>query len=245
MTYTLQIHTGYRAQTMITATHSNANANANVSPRRESFYKLGLWNVRSCANDVKFKSIHKQLIEGRFRLVVLTETRMPSGSFSATGGWTMYNAGHGPNTPPNGGVGFLVDTNTFNVLSVREHSNRLASITVENDGVTFDIIGGYGPTECSENEVEKEHFYWLLDKTYKERKASCHKVIVMGDFNCRIGMDARAMYEGVVGPFTDQNPETSVNGMRVASFCEQNDLKILNTYYEKKQVLRPTWHHPP
>ncbi|VUZ38559.1 unnamed protein product [Hymenolepis diminuta] len=66
----------------------------------------------------------------------------------------------------------------------------------------------------------------------------------MGDFKCRIGKDARTMYELVVGPSTDQSPETSVNGRRVASFCAINGLKILNTSYEKKMLLRTTWQHP-
>ncbi|VUZ50599.1 unnamed protein product [Hymenolepis diminuta] len=105
-----------------------------------TFLKLGLWNVRSCASEAKFLDIHRQVMEGRFQLVVLTETRMPSGSYKVK--------------------------------------------------------------------------------------------------------DARTMYEGVVGPSTDQSPETSVNGQRVASFCGINGLKILNTYYEKKMVLRATWQHP-
>ncbi|KAM3183579.1 hypothetical protein ACTXT7_010064 [Hymenolepis weldensis] len=114
-----------------------------------TFLKLGLWNVRSCANDVKFRDIHRQLVEGRFRLAVLMETRMPSGSFKVNGDWVMHNAGHDPNYPANEGIGFLVDTKILKVLSVREYSNRLASITVESDGVIIDIIGCYGPTECS------------------------------------------------------------------------------------------------
>ncbi|VUZ57827.1 unnamed protein product [Hymenolepis diminuta] len=108
------------------------------SPRREvTFLKLGLWNVQSCANDVKFKDIYRQRVEGRFRLAALTETRMPSGSFKVDG--------------------------------------------------------------------------------------------------------ARTIYEGVVGQSTDQSPETSVNGQWVADLLAKNGLKILNTYYEKKKVLKLTW----
>ncbi|KAM3186302.1 hypothetical protein ACTXT7_004586 [Hymenolepis weldensis] len=134
------------------------------SPRRVvKFLKLGLWNVRSCVNDVKFKDIHRQLVEGRFRLAVLTETRMPSGSFKVNGDWVMHNAGHDPNYPAYGGVGFLVDTKVLKVLPVREYLNRLASIAVESDSVTIDIIGCYGPTECSDSENKKDTYYWLLD----------------------------------------------------------------------------------
>ncbi|VUZ46636.1 unnamed protein product [Hymenolepis diminuta] len=52
------------------------------------------------------------------------------------------------------------------------------------------------------------------------------------------------MYEGVVGPSTDQSPKTSINGQGAASFCANNGLKMLNTYYEKKKALRSTWQHP-
>ncbi|KAM3184194.1 hypothetical protein ACTXT7_008842 [Hymenolepis weldensis] len=65
----------------------------------------------------------------------------------------------------------------------------------------------------------------------------------MSDFNCRIVMDAHTKYEGVIGPSTDHSPETSVNGQRIATFCANNGLKILNIYYEKKKVLRSMWHH--
>ncbi|KAM3176979.1 hypothetical protein ACTXT7_005454 [Hymenolepis weldensis] len=134
--------------TMISKTYDECG-----SPRRA--------NVRSCTNDVKFKDIHRQLVEGRIRLAVLTETKMPSASYKVNGGWVMHNAGHDPNYPANGGVGFLVDAKVLQVLkvlSVREYSNRLASITVESDGVTIDIIGCYGPTECSNCEIEKDNY---------------------------------------------------------------------------------------
>ncbi|KAM3187347.1 hypothetical protein ACTXT7_002456 [Hymenolepis weldensis] len=121
------------------------------SPRRAvTFLKLGLWNIRSCANDVKFKDIHRQLMEGRFRLAVLTEPRISSGPFKENKGWVMHNAGHDPNYPAKRGIGFLVDTKVLKVLSVRKYSNRLASMIVESDGVTIDIVGCYGPTECSD-----------------------------------------------------------------------------------------------
>lgn len=114
----------------------------------------------------------------------------------------MHNADHDPNYPANGCVGFLVDTQAFKVFSVREYPNKLASITVESDGVTIDIIGCYDPTECSDCENVKDDFYWLLNRVYKERKVICHRVIVMSDFNCRISMDARTKDEGVVDPST-------------------------------------------
>ncbi|KAM3184195.1 hypothetical protein ACTXT7_008843 [Hymenolepis weldensis] len=82
------------------------------------FLKLGLWNVQACADDIKFEDIYRQLKEGRFHLAMLMETGMPSGSFEVEKGWVMHNAGHDPNYPANGGVGFLVDTRVFKVLSV-------------------------------------------------------------------------------------------------------------------------------
>ncbi|VUZ50604.1 unnamed protein product [Hymenolepis diminuta] len=227
-----------------TAIHDKPARECGPPRRAMTFLKLGLWNVRSCASEAKFLDIHRQVMEGRFCLLVLTETRMPSRSYKVCGDWVMHNAGHDPNYPANGGIGFLVDTRVLKVLSVREYSNRLESITVESDGVTIDIIGCYGPTECSDCESEKDDFYCQLDRMYKERKAFCRRVIVMGDFNCRIGKVARTMYEGVVGPSTDQSLETSVNGQQAASFCAINGLKILNTYFEKKMVLRATWQHP-
>ena len=40
------------------------------------FIRIGLWNVRSCAQDIKFREIVSQIQLRRYGLVVLTETKM-------------------------------------------------------------------------------------------------------------------------------------------------------------------------
>ena len=138
--------------------------------------KLGMWNVRCCVNDVKLKAIHYRLKERNFRLSVLTETLMRSGVYELERNWTLYNSGHGLDSPPRGGVGFLVDSATFTVAAFRECSNRLTVLRVECDGVPFSVLGCYGPTNRSVNKTEKGRFYCLLDKVYNEENTNCSRL---------------------------------------------------------------------
>lgn len=63
------------------------------------------------------------------------------------------------------------------------------------------------------------------------------EIIIAGDFNASIG---KKINSTVVGPFGEDN--INDNGERLIDICEQNSLKILNGFFQHKEIHKYTWH---
>ena len=65
------------------------------------------------------------------------------------------------------------------------------------------------------------------------------KVVVMGDHNARVGNNI-VRWEGVIG----KQGESAEKCRRLLSFSAENGFKILNTFYEHKEMHKYTWKCP-
>ncbi|VDP06399.1 unnamed protein product [Soboliphyme baturini] len=63
-------------------------------------------------------------------------------------------------------------------------------------------------------------------------------LILMGDFNAHVGADTekRKYVTGNSGPGDLNN-----NRMKLLRFCANNELSIMNTFFEHRSVLQYTW----
>ena len=64
----------------------------------------------------------------------------------------------------------------------------------------------------------------------------------MGDFNAKLSK-RRHGYEAVLGPF-GSSKEINDNGERMLELCSVNKLKIMNTFFNHKQIHKKTWTSP-
>ena len=100
--------------------------------------------------------------------------------------------------------------------------------------VTF--IQTYAPTEDSEEGV-KDSFYHSLEELIAKLPKGDHPVL-MGDLNARVGRDTES-WRGVIGR---QGEETlNRNGHRLLGLCATNNLVILNTFFQHKEIHKFTW----
>jgi hypothetical protein len=67
------------------------------------------------------------------------------------------------------------------------------------------------------------------------------KIIIMGDFNAKIGKEKHLMK--VAGKYTIHN-ETSANGNLLAQFATRNRLFIKSTSFQHKNIHMGTWKVP-
>ena len=93
----------------------------------------------------------------------------------------------------------------------------------------------YSPTENSANK-EKQHFIADLKEVMRSMNGL---VIVMGDFNARIGRQLK----GVVGSHSLAS-DNSDNGNRLVAFASANDMTITNTMFPHRRIHQETWYPP-
>ena len=92
---------------------------------------------------------------------------------------------------------------------------------------------------------KKDEFYAdlqsLLNNTQKE-----DVVMLLGDFNARVGSGERVgnnpSWNGVRG--CHGVGKMNENREALLTFCALNELVIMNTTFEKKNIHKYTWQHP-
>ena len=100
------------------------------------------------------------------------------------------------------------------------------------------IIQVYAPNENEDN-TEKDLFYEELNTIIKDHKKSRDQLVIMGDFNAKVG-DKRE--QKIIGNFG--LGDKSDNGERLVEFCQRQNLMISNTWFEKRENSRHTWTSP-
>jgi endonuclease/exonuclease/phosphatase family metal-dependent hydrolase len=86
------------------------------------------------------------------------------------------------------------------------------------------------------------------DEFYKALQSSIDKtnkgdiILIMGDFNARVGLEQASSAQSVVGKHTVD--KQNQNGRRLVDFCLFNEFVITNTFFPHKSVHQTTWMHP-
>ena len=102
------------------------------------------------------------------------------------------------------------------------------------------LVQAYAPT-ADYNDKEIEEFYDLLQNV-NDPKPKEDILVVQGDWNAKVGKDACGNWQGICGPFC--NDDTNERGLRLLEFAIFNDLVLANTLGHHKASRRWTWHSP-
>ena len=121
------------------------------------------------------------------------------------------------------GVGFLVHKDIVkSVIGCHPISSRLMTVRLRASPLNIIIIQIYAPT-FSHDDSEVDEFYrefqLLIDQTPKQ-----DILVVQGDWNAKVGEDAKEDWGEVCGPFC--NPETNDRGLKLLDFAIYNKVKI-------------------
>ena len=119
-------------------------------------------------------------------------------------------------------------------------SERLILIQLETIDEPLFILQGYAP-DSTYSEEEIDEFYHLvqeqLDQLPKKRK-----LILLGDFNAKVGNDAHINWAGVAGRYGIGQRNRS--GDKLLQFSGLNVLSIMNTMYKQPKQRLVTWISP-
>ena len=102
----------------------------------------------------------------------------------------------------------------------------------------MNIIQVYAPTSDAELEVI-DKFYEDIEKVVKSSKQFQDCLVIMGDFNGKVG---EIKVNDVVGPFgLGQKNE---QGQRIVECSRNHNLIVANTWFQTKKNNRHTWTAP-
>ena len=116
-------------------------------------------------------------------------------------------------------------------------SDTVLMVKLKGNPFDITIIQVYAPTE-SHSEQEMDMFYEEVDKA-KKQAGSQDIVIVMGDWNAKIG---RGREGRVVGPFGLGGRND--RGNRLYEWCAENEQVIMNTWFKHHSRFLWTWKNP-
>ena len=108
----------------------------------------------------------------------------------------------------------------------------MVSLKMKTD--TLYVFCVYAPKDCKPK-MEKDNFYETLQE-YLDRIPASNSVLILGDLNARIGNDT---VNGVKQRFNEV--VMNENGTIFTQFCPDNELRVNNTFFQKKVQYKITW----
>ena len=207
------------------------------------------WNVRTLLETKRSAGrptaiVSRELARYNIDIAALSETRILGDSIISedAGGYTFFLKGKPLGDKCYHGVGFAIRTKLVICLEGKYPigiNERLMTMCLPLDKFTLSIISAYAPTLAS-SDVSKAEFYDKLSESIKSVPSS-HKLLVMGDFNARVGADYES-WEKVIGRHGVGNENS--NGTLLLSMCSQLELIITNTIFQQANRHKTTWMHP-
>ena len=189
-----------------------------------------------------------------------------SNVWPAADGYTFLHSGRplpesGDATSRNEGVGILLDERAtaawrqggeaWEAVSSRIVVARLKWVSKrqrrskgsrEASDVFVTVICAYAPTARAPPAVKSRFSSELQDTLDKVPQNDV--LVVLGDFNARVGVlkPDEEEWGGIVGKHgLDERNEA---GEEFMQFCALNQLKVMNTWFQKKSIYYGTWMHP-
>ena len=174
----------------------------------------------------------------------LSEVRLADeGNFQEVGdGYTLFWPGKPSTDRRLSGVGFMVRNSTACKLET--------SPTCNSDGIIFMLLplksnqhlthfSCYAPTPMADTAV-KNRFYSHL-RRYLNNTSANDNILVLGDFNARVGRDSVALKGARDGHGVGNCND---NGCVLLEFGNEFQLAITNTIFQQKDRLKTTGMHP-
>ena len=208
----------------VTACNSNRNK-----------IKVGTWNVRTLYQAGKLENVIQEMGRLDVNIFGICETRWTnSGSMQIDDYKIIYSGGDKHEK----GVGIILDKErSKSLMGYWAISDRVLLVKLKGHPFNISIIQAYAPTSAS-TEEDIEAFYETLEKA-KEQCKSQDIIIMMGDFNARVGKQREGHIVGEHGlGIRNERGETFVR------WCQANEQVITNTWFEQHPRKLWTWKSP-
>ncbi|CAH2235409.1 jg13268 [Pararge aegeria aegeria] len=200
--------------------------------------KIGTWNVRGLLQAGKLKILENELSRCNINICGISETHWKDSDHFLTETNVVYFSGNHDNS--RNGVAMIVPKSSRHcVLGYEPVSDRVMSIKLKASPVNLNIIQVYAQTSAACNE-DTESFYSDLETTISKIPQR-EFLVVMGDFNSKIGSDSHLLSSCVGKYGLGQRNE---RGERLVQFAADNNLVISNSFFQNHPRRLYTWISP-
>lgn len=199
---------------------------------------IGAWNVRTLLDNSKSDRpekrtalVARELARYNLDIVALSETRFAEqGQLIEVGAnYTFFWSGRPTDERRESGVGLAIRSNLASKLvSLPKGINdRLMTLKLPLHGKrSATIISAYAPTMTNPDDI-KDKFYEDLESVISDVPRK-DKLIIMGDFTARVGMDHTA-WTNIIGKHG--MGKCNYNGLLLLRKCAEHQLVITNTIF--------------
>ena len=202
---------------------------------------IGTWNVRTMYETGKTTQVATEMRYYNLSISGISESRRTgSGQRRLITGDLLLFSGHEQgDSSHTQGVALMLSRKAQNAqIGWEGHGSRIITATflTKETRINMGVIQCYAPTNDGD-EQDKEEFYSRLLTIIQDRPAR-NVIIVMGDFNVKIGSDNRG-YEGVMGK--QGLGEMNDNGERFANLCATSDVVKRGSFFQYRRIHKGTW----
>lgn len=197
-------------------------------PSSTNTLNIGTFNIRGGLKD-KTEKIVKEAESFNLDILALSDVRVKGQVLDSIGNYRVLLSGVNSGDCKHG-VGLLINKG-FKIKCLEFISERIMWVSLEFKDIVYRVVSVYSP--CN----GKTKDYEVLNKFYRDLidivcKKGNEKIILLGDFNARVGK-SNSDFAKVLGEFGEaMNP--NVNGKRLLNFCKGTSLVITNSFFEHK-----------
>jgi exonuclease III len=125
------------------------------------------------------------------------------------------------------------------IISYELHNERLCKLRVKGKYDNITLINAYAPTEDKTEEI-KEQFYDDL-QSIVDKVPKSDLTIILGDVNAKLGKGPA--YKKITGKYT-LHEETNRNRELLCDFAAANNMTVMSTQFQHKQIHKETRRSP-
>lgn len=194
---------------------------------------LATWNVQGIAR--KLNEVIVELKNLKIDLTVVTETKKKGQGSEGLGEYDHFYSGVPKEERAKRGVGIIIHRKWRRCIKSWEAVNeRIIKLNLQMFGEKITVLGVYGVDE-GDPWTTKEEFYQKMSEEIT-KLGNTRELLILGDLNGRVG---RKQNDPVIGKYGEDRRNN--NGERLIALCEQNNLKIMNGFYQHKEIHKFTW----
>ncbi|XP_060527005.1 craniofacial development protein 2-like [Cylas formicarius] len=173
----------------------------------------------------------------QIKILGLSEVRWPGTGTHRTKNGVLYYSGGGDPKHQYGVAVFISSELEKSVIDFIPLGERVMLLRLLTTHRVMNVVQAYAPTGDKSDEVV-EDFYSTLEEAMKITKQG-ELIIVLGDFNAKIGKGADGEVCGDQGLGT-----RNTRGDRLVQFCTEHRLSAANTFFKQHPRRLYTWKSP-